>query len=69
MSDPKTAEAPPPAKLYPHDFDLIAKLLPRAQITVADVPNILGTLQRLQTALATKASFTEDRPSGEPEKG
>lgn len=69
MSDTNTAEALPPAKLYPHDFDLIATLLPRAQITVADVPNILGTLQRLQAALATKTTFTEDRLRGEPEKG
>lgn len=69
MSDTDKAGLPPPAKLFPADFEILMTLLPRAQITVGDVAKILGTLQRLEHAARTKAVFIEDRPSGEPEKG
>jgi hypothetical protein len=41
------------------DLELVLKLLPRAQIVVGDIPQILGSLQRLEAAARTNHDFVE----------
>ena len=61
--------APPPGILFPQDFDILLKLLPRAQIVVGDVPQILGTLQRLEFAAKSRRLYREVQPDqAEPER-
>jgi hypothetical protein len=42
--------AEPLPRLFPQDFDILLKLVSRAQVAVGDVPAILPTLQRLEAA-------------------
>lgn len=55
----------PTAYLLPADFEIIMKLLPRAQIVVGDVPQIYGTLQRIEAAFKTRSRFIQEVPNDE----
>jgi hypothetical protein len=52
-------DRPSPVRLLAADLELVLKLLPRAQIVVGDIPQILGSLQRLEAAARTKSDFVE----------
>lgn len=43
--------------LFPVDFEVIMKLLPRAQITVGDIPNIYPSLGRIEQAARSREVF------------
>lgn len=63
MADPTAGpELPPAIELYPIDLEVVMKLLPRAQIVVGDVPQLLPSLQRLEAAARSGSRFVEYRP-------
>jgi hypothetical protein len=59
MSVPAPAERES-VRLLPIDLEVVLKLLPRAQIVVGDIPQILGSLQRLEAAARSKSTFVEE---------
>lgn len=52
-------DRPPLITLLPMDLDIIAKLLPRVQITIGDIPQIAGTLRRVSDAHKSGKMFRE----------
>lgn len=61
MAELKQAQEPI-LSLFPIDFEIVMKLLPRAQIVVGDIPNIYPTLQRLEQAARSGKAFRSEAP-------
>ena len=59
MADKPGLTAVTTLSLYPADLQIAFQLAAKAQVLVADVPKILGALQRLEQAVNSGKTFVE----------
>ncbi len=62
-----SAEAGPPVLIFPQDLQLLLKVLPRVQIVVGDIPQLVPMLQRIERAANTGKAYAPVEPKPAPE--